>query len=129
MSITSMIAAASRNPHYVFGRFRSVRRAYSGGGGVPQLVTGSENLQISEKYGDDFRAIDINPSGLVSSAIDVKKHVSNLQRDAVSPGLDLTQNPPHHLLHLANTLPLEETGEPVPRLEEIRSSSGAGVAL
>jgi hypothetical protein len=129
MSLTSMIAAASRNPHYVFGRFRSVRRAYSGVQRVRQLVRGRENLQISEKYGDDFRAIDINPSGLVSSAVDVKTHVSNLERDAVSSGLELTQKAHDHFLHLACTLPLEENGEPVPCLEEIRSNGGAGVAL
>jgi hypothetical protein len=129
MSVARLIAKAAAEPHYLLGRFPAVRRGYSNLRRIGQMVRGrQQSLGISEHYGDDVRPIAVNRSGLVSSAVDATTHVSNLERYAVSAGLELTQPVLEHLTHLANRLPLVESGAPLPSLEEIRRD-GCRVAL
>jgi hypothetical protein len=129
MNPVKQIAGIWRNPHYLVGRFHTVRRAYAGVQRVRQRVEGSQTLQVSEKYGVDTRSIELQPSGLVSSGVDIETHVKNLARDAVSPGLELAAAAHDHFVRMASTLPLEENGRPVPRLDEIRRNGAARVAL
>jgi hypothetical protein len=129
MNPVKQIAAVWRSPHYLAGRFHTVRLAYAGVQRVRQSVESSRTLQTSEKYGADKRTIELEHSGLVSSGVDVETHVANLARDAVSPGLELTPAAHDHFLRMACTLPLEENGTPIPRLDELRRNRDGGVAL
>jgi len=128
MNVVRLVAAAAAEPHYVFGRFRSIRRGYSGVQRVRQLVRGTPPLLVSEHYSADARPVAVAPSPLVTSAHGNGAHVANLTRDAVSEGIELAPHAHEHLVDLARTLPLIENGTPLPPLDEIRGR-GTGVAL
>jgi len=80
-----------KTPHYVLGRFHTVRATYSGVRRLREQLTAPAVLGIGERYATDSEPLPIRSSGLVASTRAAAEHVQRLRRDAYSDGLQLTE--------------------------------------
>jgi hypothetical protein len=123
------VARVAAEPHYLLGRFHTVRAAYARTQQLRGFVSPDRELRISEHFGTDFRPLAVAPSELVESSFDARTHTGNLQRDSYSPGLRLAPRAIEHFVQLAHTLPLEENGRPLPPLDTVRNTLAQRVAI
>lgn len=105
--IRSSLRLATRlttSPSYVFGRFRSVRRAYGVGQSV--LRSNKTSLQAVQLHHSSGDPIARGPSGLLESTRSTREHCAALDATAWSDGIRLTGDALAALRDFAHHSPL-----------------------
>lgn len=118
-----LVKLVTDSPSYIFGRFETIRTAYSLAKRTAQGVPIRKvRLHLSERYGTELSALTISPSGLISTSRTTMTHVLELSRDAFSGGLRLSDAARSGILESARTVELHGAATPRTSYRELLQS-------
>lgn len=96
----------TRRPHYVLGRFATVRDAYSGLNGLKDVVVRTTPLRLGDLYKPATSTLEVAASGHVLASRSPAEQVREMHREAYSLGPKLELSAVAALQDQARTLPL-----------------------
>lgn len=103
----------THEPHYVLGRFATVRDAYSGLNGLKDVLVRTTPLRMGDLYKPTNSTVDVSNSGHVLSSRGADEQVEEMRREAYSLGPQLDGAALATLQGQARSLPLHVGDKPV----------------
>jgi hypothetical protein len=122
--VRNAVGLLVRTPHYVSGRFRTIRALYARAEWARQRFSSAQlTLRIGDRYARETLPLTIRSSALATTTFDTKGHVRNLSRNAYSGGLKLTAHACASLVQAAKEQPLRTLEGPQLVFSELVNSA------